>query len=148
MSLPTPAVDRLFDRLMATYGQQWVRLWEGVDPMAVKTLWAYELASFDGRLDCIAWALENLPARCPNAIEFKLLCRQAPAKPEKLLPELKADPERMKAELEKLTPMRKSMTSSHGMKDWAYRLKAHHDAGAKLSPNQIRCYQDAIGVAA
>ncbi len=27
----------------------------------------------------VAWALENLPERCPNVIEFRNLCRQAPA---------------------------------------------------------------------
>ena len=79
MSLPVQALDRLFARLAATYGAAWERSL-GSTPLAdVKTAWSHELSGFAGSLNRIAWALENLPPKCPNVIEFKALCRQAPA---------------------------------------------------------------------
>lgn len=147
MSLPLQAIDRLFDRLASTYGASWVRQWDGIEPGAVKSMWAHELSGYSQHLKAIAWALENLPERCPNLIEFRNLCRLAPAAELPKLPEPKADPERVAAELAKLGHIRTATKSPHGMKDWAYRLKARHEAGEKLNRNQIRCYQAAIGVA-
>lgn len=145
MSLSSQAIDRLFDRLAATYGQQWFRMWEGVDSNAVKSLWAHELSPFSGiSMHRIAWALENLPSRCPNAVEFKTICRLAPEPEGKKLPEPKADPARVQAELEKLGAIVKKPSSSWDMKDWARRLHARHEAGDKLHPIQISMYRAAL----
>lgn len=145
MSLPSKAVDRLFDRLAATYGRQWILQWEGVDPNAVKSLWSHELGAFEHAMHRIAWALENLPARCPNAIEFKALCRQAPAPASEILPAPQADPERVKAELAKLGGMRKPVTQSPGhMKDWARILIARHEAGEKIRPYSLTLARAAL----
>jgi hypothetical protein len=38
--------------------------------------------------------------------------------------------------------------SGHGMKAWAYRLKARDEAGESINMNQRRCYQAALGIAA
>jgi hypothetical protein len=96
MSLPTRVTDRLFDRLAATYGSQWLSLWAALPIGEVKGLWAFELAPFAERLDAIAWALENLPERPPNLVAFKALCRQAPRTEPAPLPEPPADPERIR----------------------------------------------------
>lgn len=145
MSLPLKAVDRLFDRLVATYGSEWVRRWEGLDDAAIKTLWAHELAQFAGRLDAIAWALENLPPRAPNVIEFRNLCRGAPRPPEALLPEPKADPARVAAELAKLASVRKAASSSsRDHKAWAKALIARHNAGDPIKPIQLRFAREAL----
>ena len=143
--LTTKAIDRLFDRLAATYGNEWARRWEGLDHAAIKTLWAHELASFAGRLDAIAWALENLPSRAPNVIEFRNLCRSAPRPPEALLPEPKADPARVAAELAKLDTVRKQATASRvDHKAWERRLMARHEAGEVLRPIQLRFAKEAL----
>lgn len=102
MSLPIKAIDRLFERLAATYGAQWTRQWADVPVADVKTAWAHELGPYGGRLDAIAWALENLPDHCPNAAQFRSLCRQAPRQPAAALPEPPANPERMRKEMERL----------------------------------------------
>ena len=104
MSLSSKAIDRLFERLSATYGREWFDKWAGLEPQAVKALWGHELAPFADRLDAIAWALENLPERCPNAIQFRALCRQAPAPQVHALLPPRADPERVARELAKLAP--------------------------------------------
>lgn len=147
MSLPLQAVDRLFDRLAATYGVAWTRQWAGIESGAVKSMWGHELAGYANHLKAIAWALENLPEKCPNLIEFRNLCRLAPAAEVPKLPEPAADPARVAEELAKLGHLRVTQPSPHGMKDWAYRLKARHEAGETLNRNQIACYQAAIGVA-
>lgn len=87
------AIDRLFKRLGATYGARWDASL-GQTPLSdIKTVWAYELAPFEKQLNRIAWALENLPERCPNAIEFRNLCRQAPSPEAPALPLPKVNPE-------------------------------------------------------
>ena len=94
MSMPIKAIDRLFDRMGLTYGNEWVRKWDSAPISEVKSMWAHELDFYSNRLEDVAWALENLPEKCPNVIEFKNLCRKAPKIEAPRLPEPKADPER------------------------------------------------------
>jgi hypothetical protein len=79
MNTAEKIIDRLFERLAATYGSHWTRQWADVPMASVKSAWSLELGAYLGRLEPVRWALENLPERCPNAIEFKHLCRAAPA---------------------------------------------------------------------
>ena len=145
MSLPTKAIDRLFERLAATYTTQWVRQFDFVPLADVKTAWAHELSVFSSRLDVLAWALENLPQKCPNAIEFKALCRQAPRPTEQQLPAPKADPARVAAELSKLSAVVKR-PSAGGIdhKAWAKVILARHDAGEKVRPISLRFAREAL----
>jgi len=139
------AIDRLFDRLGATYGASWTRILGDSPINEVKSVWGHELSIFKHSLFRLAWALENLPERCPNIIEFKNLCRSAPAPEVLALPEPKADPARVAIELAKLGDIKIEKKSViRGMKDWAYRFEARHKAGEKLSNYQIMCYQAAI----
>ena len=148
MSLPLTAIDRLFDRLAATYGSAWTRQWEGVEANAVRSMWAHELGGFASNLKAIAWALEYLPERCPNLIQFKNLCRQAPAVEVPQLDAPKADPERVAAELAKLAPLRAGVASpsTNDPKAWAYRILSRHKNGEKLSPTVLAMAQSAVGV--
>jgi hypothetical protein len=68
MTIPTRAIDRLFERLAATYGAAWARQWDSVPIMDVKSLWAHELSIYGDRLEVLAWALENLPEFVPNEV--------------------------------------------------------------------------------
>lgn len=147
MSLPTKAIDRLFERLAASYGAQWTRQWQDVPMSDVKTLWTHELDVFAASLHRVAWALENLPPKCPNVIEFKNLCRQAPAPEVPPLPEPKADPERVKAELSKLGDLRAKVASGAlvDQKAWAKRLIAREKAWEVLNPTVSRFAHEALG---
>lgn len=146
MSLPLKAVDRLFERLALTYGRQFTDLYAAADPSAVKTLWGHELSIFAGSLHRIAWALENLPPRCPNVIEFKSLCRQAPSPEAPMLPEPKADPERLKQELAKLGDIRAKVVSESKVdhKAWARRIVARQEAGDRINPTSLRFAREAL----
>lgn len=91
MSLPKSWVDELFTRLHLRYGVAFARQYDGLDPEAVKLDWADMLDGFDG--DDIRYALEYLPERFPpNALEFRNLCRKAPAEAITALPAPPADP--------------------------------------------------------
>lgn len=149
MSLHTKAIDRLFERLAATYGAQWTRQWQDVPMADVKTAWAHELDVFSGSLHRLAWALENLPPRCPNVIEFKNLCRQAPAPEVPRLPEPKADPERVMAELSKLGQLRARVlsTAPTGRLDWARAIVARHVACERVTPTVLKMAKDALKTA-
>lgn len=145
------AVDHVFAVLSATYGAAWTRSL-GDSPMSdTKTAWAYQLSQFTHSKIAkrsILWALQNLPDRVPDAIQFRNVCRLAPVAQPLTLPEPKADPKRIADELAKLAPLRQH-TEEHSRidhKDWAKRLKARDDAGDPLNMNQRRCYRIALGL--
>ena len=152
MSLPLKAIERLFDRLGATYGREWTGKWDGIDDSSVKSLWAHELSAFADRerMTAVAWALENLPEKCPNAIQFRNLCRQAPQWQALQLDAPKADPRIVDAEMAKIAATALRSSSNPEQRGdplaWAKRLKARHDKGEKLGHYQIFCYRKALGL--
>ncbi len=151
MSLPAEVIDRLFSRLNAVYGMAWDRQMGNAPLPDVKSAWGHELAGFSDKLGMLAWALDNLPERCPNVIEFKHLARRAPVPEAARLPEPKADPARVAAELARVAPAVESARSTLGFVDhkaWAKRLIARHDAGDRLTPTCLRFARQALGVEA
>ena len=150
MSLPIKAVDRIFLRLLATYGTEFSGRYAGVQDGDLKSMWAHELAGFASDLPSIAWALENLPERCPNAIAFRNLCRQAPRAEVPQLPEPKADPERLRAELARLQPLREAIAASSPVdhKAWARRLVARQEAGERINRTALGMARSALRLGA
>lgn len=148
MSMPIKAVDRLFDRLGLTYGSAWLRKWDGMPINEVKSLWSHELAYYANHLDAVAWALENLPENCPNVVEFRNLCRKAPEVQKPRLPEPKANPERLAAELSKLMQIKKKVLSAPAEatdgRDWARRIIARQVAGEKIVATSLRFAKEAL----
>jgi hypothetical protein len=141
MSIPEKAIDRLFQRLGATYGRQWSSMWEGVPLSDVKSAWSHELSVFSDRLNAIAWALENLPGKCPNVIEFKQLCRQAPAPAVAMLDLPKAPAQVVDKEIAKIAAQAfKPPVDDQGRVDhtrWIRRLKDRQAKGEKLNSYQV-----------
>lgn len=131
MGLPTKAIDRIFSRLEATYMAAWDRAIGSVPVSDIKTLWSHELSGFEGRLNDIAWALDNLPERPPNIIEFKKLCRAAPATEVPQIEAPKADPERLREELAKLGQIAKK-PAKHDL-DWARAIMSRVQAGDRVN---------------
>lgn len=146
MSLPLLWVDRIFAKLTLVYGQQFLNRWRDLDMDAVKFDWANELDGFENHPTAIAFALQNIdPEKPPTVMMFRAVANRAPAADLPSLPAPKADPARVAAEFEKLGHIRAAPTSPHGMKEWAYRLKARHEAGETLNRNQILSYQFVTG---
>lgn len=144
MDLSPSAVDRLFDRLAATYGREWFALWEGVDEDAVKASWSHELADFNTErgLLMIKWALDNLPPKCPNPIQFKALCRQANLPPLPRIESPKADPAKVAECLQKLRPLVQQGTGDRLA--WARRVMARYHACERISPTVLQMARDAL----
>lgn len=147
MSLPSQAVDRLFARLQATYGRDFTMKFEGVEVNAVKSSWAHELSGFASHLQSLAWALENLPERAPNVIEFRNLARRAPAPEVPRLEVSAAGKERVQAELAKLGPAVKAMTMGRPARQWAHDIVARHENGDKtISRTVLKMARDAVAL--
>jgi hypothetical protein len=149
MSLPAAWVDRIFAKLTVTYGREFLDRWEGIDPADVKTDWGHELAAFNRWPEAIAHALESLPAgRPPTVADFKAAAYKAPAPDRPGLPQPRADPERVAAELARLQPIRKAAAkTSFDHKAWARRILACHDVGERVQPISLRFARKALGLA-
>ena len=151
MSLPPMAIDRIFEVMASTYGAEFTRLYDNVPVGDVKTVWLDVLDTFGGpRMAYIAWALKNLPERCPNAIGFRNLCRQAPAIEPPLLPEPKADPERLRTELARLQPLRDAVRTAGPVdhKAWARRIVARAEAGERVNRTSLSMARSALRLGA
>ena len=149
MSLPLQAVERLFTRLQATYGRDFMARYEGTDTNAVKASWAHELSSFAKDLHSLAWALEHLPERAPNVIEFRKIARQAPAPEVPRIEHDHAGRERIAAEMAKLAPVlasRPRVTHGFGSKAWAHQMIENAKHGVtSCSPLPLAMARAAIG---
>ena len=92
MTMPLPWVEKIFRRLTLVYGRDFLSRWEGQEINGVIDDWALELAGFANWPEAIGWALNNLPAdRPPTVLQFRDICRKAPARSAPALPEPEAD---------------------------------------------------------
>ncbi len=147
MSLPLPWVSRIFDKLTLTYGQAFLARWRDIDLNTVKSDWMHELSGFENAPTAIAYALSNLPDRPPTVLEFRAICRAAPAAETKQLEAPRADPARVAAELAKLAPLREKLATASpkvDFKGWAKRLIANPEM---TTPTTLRMAKDALGAA-
>ena len=146
MSLPMPWIEKIFHKLILTFGRDFLDRWKGIPLEDVKADWAHELRGLQQNPSAIKYGLENcLNGKAPTVQEFRAVCIRRPDA-SLALPEPAADPQRVAAELAKLAPVRTVAMVDH--KAWAKRLKACHEAGEKLNMNQVSCYTEALGIAA
>jgi hypothetical protein len=134
------SIDWLFTRLAGTYGAQWTRQWEGTPMTDVKTAWAYELSAYAGNPSAIKHALDNLPERCPNVIQFRNLCRSSPSRVAPEIAVIPADQARVQEALSKLSPA----PERGDMKDWARRIMARHESGDCVAAISVRFAKEAL----
>ena len=142
----TQPIDRLFERLSLTYGNAWDNSLGTAPLNEIKTFWMNQLSGFmqsKESMMSISWALNHLPERPPNLIQFKNLCYQAPAVEKPQLPSPPADPERVKQELAKLGAMNKPKSDP---KDWARKILGDYAAGVKKYPTVVQMARDALKV--
>jgi hypothetical protein len=141
--LPTKVIDKLFLRLSNAYGSQWSSLWKDNDITEVKDLWAEELSFFADHLEAFVWALDHLPDRPPNLIQFKKLLMDAPLA------------NRVQAlEFTAVTPMppaiakifKKALTPSQDPKAWAKRILKRYENGEKPSNISVRFAKEALNI--
>lgn len=152
MSLPTAWVDRIFDRANLTWGHQFLARWDGLDIAKVKAQWAHDLACFAQSPNALWWALDHLPAKPVNAVEFRELVRQAPGQhfaapgPRILedVPRDPVDPAAVAAELKRLRE--DPITRGGENREWARQIVARHRAGDRATPTVLAMAQEALGL--
>jgi hypothetical protein len=142
MSLSTTVTDRLFAALFNIYGSQWLHQWKDNDINEVKSFWSDQLGFFANHLDSIAWALDHLPDRAPNLVQFKKLCMEAPKHSAVEALEWKAAspiPPAIAEELKKI-----AQTTSQDPKAWAKRILKRVENGEKPSNISVRFAKEAL----
>lgn len=146
MSLSVESIEWLFGRLTLAYGRDFLARYEGQDAQAVKGSWAHELAAFAPCLHVLDWALEHLPVKPPSVLEFRALCRAAPATVD--VPRLAApDAKKAEAELVRLAALANQIRSPKADRlDWARRLLERHAAGEKLGLFAMKSARQALGM--
>lgn len=145
MSLPSPWVDRIFDKLTLTYGQAFLRRWQDLDIQAVKDDWAHELSGFQQSPQAITYALQNLPVdKPPTVLEFRAICRSRPPEVFTALPAVKLDAGRLEAHV--ATARRRMPKQAPGNRDWAHRIMARHTAGDKINRYSLFSAMQALNI--
>jgi hypothetical protein len=142
--LPPKVIDKLFFRLSNVYGSQWTNLWRDNDIDEVKELWRDELGYFANNLDAFAWALNHLPERVPNLVQFKKLCFDAPMVNQALAIDYTKPapiPAEIAQELKKITTPR-----TVDDKAWAHKILKDADGGIKRAPLSVRFAKEALNI--
>ncbi len=131
------AIDRIFERLTGVYGRRFLDLYDGMPMDEVKVAWSRELANYatPKGLQAIRWGLNNLPEQPPTAVQFRLLCRNAPTVEPPRLKDPAPNPQRVAAELARLQKVRAEVLDQHGSDDFA-RLAERAARGERLNPTQ------------
>lgn len=95
-ALPDAWIDRLFDRLEASYGSKWLNMWGNTNLSNVKALWAEKLAGFAENPKALGYALDCLDEHPfpPTLPEFLALCRKAPQPERVAIAAPPADPQK------------------------------------------------------
>lgn len=146
MSLPLDYVEAIFTKLSLVYGRSFLDRWAGIDMERVKADWGHELAGLERSPKSIAHALQNLPAdKPPTVLEFRKIAWSMPAAD---MPAIEHTPASKRVIDKLLSGLSPITDNPHGMKAWAHRLKARHEAGDQLNNYQVKCYQSALGMAA
>ena len=144
-------VERLFDRLATKYGRAFMAQYEGLNADSVKADWAHELSPYNSRTgsEILKWALENLPERTPNSIQFHNLCRQAPIERHAALPSPEGKPmtEAQKEVLRKATEAFERKPRGIDV-SWAHAIMGRIQAGTPPSAAAQRMAREALGVKA
>lgn len=147
MSLPTKWVEALFTKLTLAYGREFLSRWEGIDLSDVKTDWGHELSGFERHPEAIAYALAHLPIKPPTVLEFRAICRMAPAPATPRLEAPVANAARRDAELDKLQHLIRLAAGPMGGRGWAHKVLERVQRGERVSPYTVRQARAALGVA-
>jgi hypothetical protein len=131
MDTSQPWVERLFFRLQVRYGARWSRMWEDIDPLAIKADWEECLGNLYLRHpEALVYGLEHLPENPPTSDQFRAICLRAPDNTPRL------PPPNSKGNRELMDEVRRMMVESSKEKDamtpaayCAMRLRRHDRLG-------------------
>jgi hypothetical protein len=131
MSVHELWVERLFARLQVRYGNRWTRMWEGINPEAIKADWEQELGALYMRHpEALVYGLEHLPENPPTSDQFKAVCLRAPNNVPALPPPKVSAPGLAKKIAEQLATSGRPVGMSHAAY-CAARLRTWKDRNGK-----------------
>jgi hypothetical protein len=144
--LPDELLDRVWQKLLVSYGHLFKAQWDGLPISAVREDWAEELASFAGKPWAIDYALAHRPDRLPlTAAMFRRLCSQAidPAQTSAQRdPGPRANPQRV---AEVVGRCAVGSGRSRHPRQWAVDLRNRELAGQRLGLGQRKLWREALG---
>lgn len=139
-------IDSLFAGLAAAYGVAWERSLGDAPIDEVKAAWVSNLKGLDAKQ--LRYGAEHLPPKPPNVFEFRAICKSAPMPPTPQLPRPVPTQEKLNSfgdwKARMVDALREN--AKQDPKEWARRLQERHQKGEKLTPWQIQCYQEALGM--
>lgn len=142
------AADGALARLVAVYGREFSTKYEALDHDALRDSLMHEVGRLPDVLDRIAWALDNLPGRCPNLAGFRELCERAAirrADEQRAQQVQPAAPEVARRVRESFDRRRRPSDD----RDWARRLIARHESGEHMAtPVVLAMAREAVAVPA
>lgn len=142
MSLPSAWTEKIFAKLMLTYGQRFLGLYSGIDLEAVKADWGHELRGYAQSPNAIKHALEHLPTdKAPNVLEFRELCRRAPSPRHPTLSWTGTTPDPSV-----IAKAKEALVSKSHPKAWAHALRSREARGGKLTLAQRDMWREALGL--
>lgn len=142
-------VDRLFSRFSVLYGNNFVKMWEGIDPAEVRKCWADELSKFALPQIVLAVGKLNEHTFPPTLPEFLQMCEAArqrlPAELEQRprLPSVVAmsSPDNIAAR-ELFMALKKTLKKAPMTPAWSYRAYERHQSGEHLlNPEELQLVQ-------
>jgi hypothetical protein len=145
LSLPDSWIDKLFRKLSATYGQAFLRQYDGVPMDDVKANWAHELSCYQQTPQAISRGLDRLPSdRAPTVLQFRELCRGQAEHDRLALPAPPKEP--VTPEVLAATKAAFQRKDERGWRDWAHALRRRHESGEKLTRFQVKAYRETLGI--
>lgn len=149
MSLPMPWVEKIFTKLVLTFGREFTARWDEASLLDVKNDWAHELRGFAQNPQALAFGLEHcVSGKPPTVHEFKAACQRRPDPlPAALLDVPLADPQRVAAELARCGSLRQ-VAPFRDHKAWAKKLVERHAQGLKVSTYALKAAQSVAGAGA
>jgi|GEM_PF-1261689 len=145
-------VHKVLKHLSIIYGPVFQQFLAGHNRDEVRVLWEKELAYYVNHPECVDWALEHLPERCPNLIEFRNLCRNAPiAEPPELpAPIVKLNAQQLaerKKRIEELSrELRQEMNKPFDRTEWARRIVAKAQNNEKVAYYTLNMACDVLNI--
>ena len=71
-------LDYIFGKMMAIYGQSFVRNWQDIDPSLMRQVWTEELGEYLKSKEILDHALKSMDGDFPpSAIKFRQLCKSS-----------------------------------------------------------------------
>ena len=144
-------IDLIFRKCTLVYGRDFLDRWQGMELADVKDDWRGELGGMLGNPEAIRHALNHLPAKAPNAVEFRAMCIGAPSDGAPRLPA--PEPGARTPGLRRFAEVASRVQANHGAtlndnrddpRSWGRALRRREHMGERLTMAQRDMWRSAL----